>query len=313
MIDVLVLGGGISGLSVAHGLAQRGLKVRLVEASDSFGGVLQSKREEGFLFERGPNTVLATSEAVTRLVDAVGLGDRIQWADDTAAKRYIARRGRLYAVPSGLGSGIMTRLFTMRAKFRLLREPWIKPSPPEANETVAEFVSRRLGPDFLNYAINPMVAGVYAGNPEELEIRSVFPKIYALEEQYGSLIRGMIGGAKERKAREAAGDVARDRARLFSFPDGLQELPLAAARGFAENAATNVRAVSVSAEEGGWRVATEARDGTREEISARAVIPAMDTAGLVKLFPGSELDSLAGSPIPPSPSSAWAGRTSPAA
>ncbi len=299
ILDAVVVGGGISGLAIAHGLARRGFELRLIEASERFGGVLKSARREGFLFEHGPNTVLATSAEVERLVDEVGLAERIQWADSKAGKRYIARRGKLHAVPTGPGAMLTSRLFTTCAKFRLLKEPWIKAEDPEAYESVASFVARRLGPEFLDYAINPMVAGVYAGRPEELEIRSVFPKIHALEREHGSLIRGMIRGAKERKAREASGDVARDRARLFSFPEGLEELPRAIAVELGERAEAGTRVLEIHRDDESWRVVTEAAGGRQETRRARAVVLAVDTPALLRLVPGEALALLEEAPHPP--------------
>ena len=110
----------------------------------------------------------------------------------------------------------------MRAKLAVLREPFVAPRRDGKEESVAEFVVRRLGQEFLDHAIDALVAGVYAGDPYKLSVPQAFPKLGQLEARYGSLIKGQIFGARERKRR---GEVAKDRAPKFSFDEGLQVLP----------------------------------------------------------------------------------------
>jgi oxygen-dependent protoporphyrinogen oxidase len=119
------------------------------------------------------------------------------------------------------GAFFTTRLFSLKSKLGLLKEPFIGPSVGD-DISLADFVRHRLGDEFLEYAINPFVAGVYAGDPEKLSTRAAFPKLYALEKKYGSLIKGAIQGARERKKRN---EVAKDRAKLFSFRDGMDVFP----------------------------------------------------------------------------------------
>ncbi len=298
MRDAIVVGGGISGLTVALELAGSGRDVRLFEASDRLGGVVRSERAGGFLLEHGPNTVLATSGELTRLLAAVGLSERVLWGDATSSKRFVVRDGRLCPVPTSPPAFLGTRLFRWRAKLRLLREPWIAPSAPDAVESLADFVVRRLGPEFLDYAINPFVSGVYAGRPEELEVRTAFSKVWELEQRYGSLIRGAIRGAKERKAREAAGEVAKDRARLFSFPEGNEELPQAMGRHLGAAARTGAEVRSVEPVAGGWRVEGLAR-GVPFVDEARSVVVALPLEGLRRVLPHDGLAGLDEVPYPP--------------
>jgi len=298
MRDAIVVGGGISGLTVAFELAGRGRSVRLYEASSRLGGVIRSERVDGFLLEHGPNTVLATSGELTRLLGAVGLSERVQWGNEASSKRFVVRDGKLRPVPLSPPAFLATRLFRWRAKLRLLREPWIAPSAPDATESLADFVVRRLGPEFLDYAINPFVSGVYAGRPEELEVRTAFSKVWELEQRYGSLIRGAVRGAKERKAREAAGEVAKDRARLFSFPDGNEELPLAIGRHLGDAARTGAEAATLEPVAGGWRVSGTAA-GVPWSDEARAVVVAVPLAALRALLPQPELAGLDEVPYPP--------------
>jgi oxygen-dependent protoporphyrinogen oxidase len=123
-------------------------------------------------------------------------------------------------------------LFSLSAKLRLLAEPFIPRSAPEIEESLAQFVLRRIGREFLDYAINPFVAGVYAGDPHRLSVRQAFPKLHALEQRYGSLIKGQILGARERKRRA---EVSKQNAPKFSFQNGLQELVLALQHNLADS------------------------------------------------------------------------------
>ncbi|HEX9658215.1 MAG TPA: protoporphyrinogen oxidase, partial [Bacteroidota bacterium] len=220
--STLIIGGGISGLTTAFWLKERGVNVMLLEKETTVGGTMKTIHEDEWLIETGPNSALDTTPLFGHMFDRLGiLGERID-ADPAASKRYILRDKMLHALPTSPGSFLGTRLWSLPGKLRLLKEPFVKPAYKE--ETIAEFVERRLGREFLDYAINPFVAGVYAGNPEQLSVRAAFPKLYALEKKYGGLIKGMIFGWQERKQRS---EKAKDRAGMFSFKNGMETFPLA--------------------------------------------------------------------------------------
>lgn len=221
-----IIGGGITGLTLAYYLEKAGLQPVVYEKGTEAGGVMRSRREDGWLAEHGPNTVMARTTKIHDLVREVGLGDDMIYANPEASKRFIVRGGHPRALPTGLGSFLGTGLFSWKAKLRLLKEPFIPPWDNQSEESLAHFVERRLGREFLDYAINPFVAGVYAGSPQQLSVKHAFAKLYELEQKYGSLIKGQFKGAKERKQRE---DVPKTEARLFSFREGLQQLPKALA------------------------------------------------------------------------------------
>jgi protoporphyrinogen/coproporphyrinogen III oxidase len=216
---ILVVGAGISGLTLARQLLHRGAEVLLIEADARAGGAIETTHEEGFLCEAGPNSMLVKSPSVRAFFTELGLGDRIVPANEAANKRFIVRRGRPVAVPMSPLQAVTTPLFSLGAKFRFLGEPF-RPACPEEDETVASFVSRRLGPEFLEYAIGPMTSGIYAGDPGRLSIRYAFPKVWALERKGGSLIRGTLKLKKERRQRGEPPF----KAQMLSFRDGLGEL-----------------------------------------------------------------------------------------
>ncbi|MBN2364527.1 MAG: protoporphyrinogen oxidase [Calditrichaeota bacterium] len=219
--DVFVAGGGISGLASAHFLQKSNLSVLVMEKENRFGGSIQTVRKDGFLIEYGPNSTLDTSPIIHELFADVGIEDQMEYASEESNNRYIMRDGQLNALPMGPIAFLKTPHFSPAAKFRLLKEPFIKPSDPETEESLADFVIRRLGKEFLDYAIDPFVAGVYAGVPEELSVKSGFPKLYALEQKYGSLIKGAVLGARERKRRA---EKSKQAARLFSFAGGMESM-----------------------------------------------------------------------------------------
>lgn len=225
MSNLIVIGAGISGLTAAFWAKRSGWEVTVLEAAPVPGGTMRTVHENGWLVETGPNSALETTPVFREMYALLGMESERRYANAESNKRYVLRGGRLYPIPMSPGAFLATRLWSTRGKLRLLKEPLIGRGTKE--ETIAEFVERRLGRELLDYGINPFVAGVYAGSPEQLSVRSAFPKLYALEEKYGGLIKGMIKGARERKRRA---EVAKDRARMFSFARGMQTFPDALAR-----------------------------------------------------------------------------------
>jgi oxygen-dependent protoporphyrinogen oxidase len=225
--SVAIIGGGITGLTAAFYLQRNGIPVTVYEASGRVGGVIQSLREDGYLAEFGPNTILETSPKVGQLIRDAGLqAQRLDPAPEAEA-RYVVRYRRPIAMPASLLGFLSTALFTTKAKLAVLREPFVPARRDAKEESIADFVLRRLGREFLDHAIDALVAGVYAGDPYKLSLPQAFPKLAQLEARYGSLIKGQILGARERKKR---GEVAKDRAAKFSFDEGLQVLPEALRR-----------------------------------------------------------------------------------
>ena len=262
-IDVAILGAGISGLTVAFWLKKQGESVVCLEASDRPGGSITTWAGQGFRFELGPNTVLNNALEIDRLCEAAGiLSERIK-AAPASKKRFIVKDGALLALPGGPLGFLSTPLFSMGAKLRLMKEPFIGRATQE--ETIAQFVRRRLGEELLQYAVGPFVSGVYAGDPEKLSVRHATAKIYALEEKHGSLIRGAIA---KRKGPAPAGG-------LFSFPEGLGYLPETLAASLGEGYRPHTAVLSVERAECGYKVRARGVDGAVSEIVARAVVSAL--------------------------------------
>jgi protoporphyrinogen/coproporphyrinogen III oxidase len=239
-----VVGGGISGLTVAHKLVLSGHDVTCFEGGGRIGGLIRTERHEGFMCEVGPQAILDGGRDVRALFEELGLTERVCVPAPAARKRYVFLRGRLRAVPSGPLSLLSTDLFGAQAKWRLLREPFVEPRPPDApDESVLDFGVRRLGTEAAHALIEPAVIGLFAGDAARLSMKSAFPRVAALEATHGSLLRGLRAAR-----RQGAGP-----GKSVSFPDGLEEIP----RALAKKLEGHLVPASVQAllrEPGGWRV-----------------------------------------------------------
>lgn len=276
---VAVVGGGISGLSVAHFLKRAGAEVMIFEKNGTPGGTIGTRMTEGFLVEIGPSSTSETNFVIDEMLADLGMKDEKVYANDGSKYRYIVRGGELYALPGGPGSFISTRLWSARAKFRLLGEPFIGRATRE--ESIAEFVKRRLGREFLDYAINPFVAGVYAGNPSDLSVRAAFPKLYALEEKYGGLLKGTLQGARERRRRA---DKAKVSAKLVSFKSGMGVLPSTIAKSLGDAVLFNTPVISVKPESACYRLGFVEKGKTSGEVFDCVVLstPAYSAAQIIR-------------------------------
>ncbi|MEN8661350.1 MAG: protoporphyrinogen oxidase [Lentimonas sp.] len=252
MPKTCIIGAGISGLAIAWQIQRTGGKCTILEASDHVGGAMRSNRSGDYLAEEGPNSILLNSTDIESFLYSIpGLKERIVEASPEANKRFIVRSGKPHAVPMGPISAITTPLWSLRGKLRVLKEPFIKAIDSGTEESVADFVRRRLGDELYKYGINPLVGGIYSGDPEKLSLRYGFPKLYKFEQTHGGLIRGAIG--KMREAQKS--DTPKMRKRIISFKNGMGELPqkLSAALG-GDRLRTGVSIQSIRRVENKWVV-----------------------------------------------------------
>ena len=300
-VDVIVVGAGLSGLVAGDRLQRAGLSVQVLEAAPRPGGVIGSERHGGVLFERGPNSGMDTSPAINTLLDDLGIRSQRLDASKASSRRYVLRGGRLVALPMSGGSFLTTPLFSLGAKLRLFAEPFISRAPADIEESIARFVRRRLGREFLDYAVEPFVSGIYAGDPEHLSVRAAFPRLHALEQRYGSLLRGALLGARERRRKA---EKSKSGAVSFSFRDGMQTLTNALAA-VLRDVQCGTRVVQLVRDPDGSYLVTVDRAGEADHASslrARAIVlavPAHAGAALVRGLAPDAAESLDAIPYAP--------------
>jgi protoporphyrinogen/coproporphyrinogen III oxidase len=289
--QVIVVGAGISGLACAMRLHELGVNVRVLEAADRAGGLICTARENGFLFESGPQSFQLTTD-LRALVRAAGCESQLIEANPSLP-RYVLRRGKLRLAPMSPPSLLTSPLLSARAKLRIATEPFRRSQPRTDDESFADFVRRRFGTEILEYLAGPFVSGIFAGDPEKLSLRSAFPSLAVWESEYGSIIRG---------AMKSRGSGERVRSTLASFQAGMSTLLDAMVCKLQPEIATGMTVNSIeSSGPNLWRISCS--DGSQSEpLSGSAIVlatPAYTSAKILQRV--SESIALALSSIPYAP------------
>ena len=273
-LDVLVVGGGISGLATAHCLARSGLAVEVWEGAERVGGKIRTTAKEGYRLESAASMVVNFRAELDPFMRAAGL-EKSKRARSPMARRYVLGGERLVEVPSGPMDMLRTTILSTAGKLRLLAEP-LAPSGRNPHESVAEFVSRRLGREFLEKLFEPYVAGPLASDADLAEARATLPRLTALEKRYGSLALGALLGKVWRRGSGARPDA-------FSFDGGMATLveTLAGRGGF--RVRNRMRVTEVWPVRGGWMTRGVVGDTPRTTFSRQLVLstPADVAAGLL--------------------------------
>lgn len=298
---VAVIGAGLTGLAAAHALHRAGRTVVVFEADDAPGGVIRSASAPGgWLIEAGPNSMQETPEVAALLAD-LGLTPRRLAAAPAAKNRYIVRDGHLRALPASPPALLGSSLFSIGTKARLLTELFQRPRQRAADLPLADFFREHFGSELLNYALDPFVSGIYAGDARRLSARHAFPSLWAAERDHGSIVRGMI--AKARAKRPTSSTRRSGPPPIVSFPEGLAELPLALAASLPAGALrlnAPVRQITRASatQEGGWTL-----DAAPGETFARVLLtlpaPALTRLCVDADTPDADLAALAAVPHPP--------------
>lgn len=259
MLDAIILGAGPAGLAVGHALHRAGRSVRIIEPSGRVGGSIRTHQQDGWLVETGPNTLQLEGPEDAALLASYGLADATQVADLQSARRFIYAHGKLH----GLGPSPLTilsaSLLSFGGKLRLLSEPF-RPAGGLPDETVTAFATRRFGPEAAGLLMDPIVSGVHAGNPDRLVMAACFPRIKALERDYGSVLKGLLRGPKTRR-------------QVVGFPQGMQQLAEAMAEPLRANSLRLQSVVtSIRRDQHGWQAAWRGPDGVEEGASARHLV-----------------------------------------
>jgi oxygen-dependent protoporphyrinogen oxidase len=218
-VDVAIIGGGISGLATAYALKLQGLDVVVLERQTRSGGNAQTERFGGFQMEHGPSTVNAAITAAARLSGKLGLDDSRCDLGDGVKNRYLVSGGNLSGISTKPMRFLKSNYISLPGRLRMMAEFMLPHQLEGEDETVMSFCSRRFGREFAEQVIDPMVAGIYAGKATELSVSAVFPKLVALEREFGSVSLGMF-----RRYQQGA---KMPGSRLYSWRDGIGALPRA--------------------------------------------------------------------------------------
>jgi len=260
---ICILGGGLSGLSTAWKKKKEGHHITLIESGPQVGGVLQSEKKNGYLLDYGANTLSLRNQNTSDTLEKMGALTHALDANPKANKRFIVRNQKLVALPLNFKSFLSSPFLSPKGKLRMLLEPFLPKGNLDKLESVADFISRRLGQEALTYCGNPFISGIYASAPETLNLANAFPALYEMEQQHRSLFIGMLKtrGSKKTKTR------------LLSFPEGMQQLGFLIQKNLKpEEVLTNESVLTVTRLAQGWKVKSRNIAGNLSELVCDEVI-----------------------------------------
>ena len=278
--SIAILGAGITGLVAAHRLTQLGNRVRIFEQSGRIGGAIRSERSGSWLIEAGPNSLQTGEPALTKILTELDLDSKLIAANPTAKNRYIVRGGQPIVAPLSPPALFKSKLFSFGAKLKILAELRCRPRVRTNDVSLADLIRGHFGSEFVDYALDPLVSGVYAGNPARLSARYAFPKMWALEQKHGSLLRGQASEAKARRAADSAPP------RIASFSEGLQVLPDALGARLPPGCIAFNASLEAITPGAGWNVIWNQGEATHTQ-AFDAIVVALPAPALARLRIGS--------------------------
>ncbi len=272
--SIAIIGAGVGGLSAAYHLQKSGHHAVVFELSDRVGGVIETVQDSGYLCEWGPNSLMIGDTRIEQLLSDIGLDSQTLDANTAAKKRFIVENDTVTALPSGLLQLLCTSTVSIKGKFRALKEPWIRKSPADSKESLADFMQRRFGTEIVSKLVNPFISGIYAGDPQKLSVKHAFPKIFALEQEFGSLIGGMIR-SRSNNTNGSNTQHKLAKKRIVSFQHGMEALPNAIAENLEQGSIileAVIGGISQNANKNCWHMDWRCPNGTTGQGSFDAVI-----------------------------------------
>jgi len=293
-MTIAVVGGGISGLSLAHALKARGREVVVLEAQERAGGLIRSERADGFLLEWGPNSLLDREPALRTFVDALGLSERLVPAHPSVKRRFLYTRGALRALPGSPPAFLKSDVLPLGAKLRVLGEVFSSRAPPGADESLARFGRRHLGRRATETLVDAAQTGIYAGDPEKQSVAAVFPQLVRMEREHRSLVLALVRG--ERQRRKSPPPPSSLTGAVMSFEGGLGTLVKALAEALGPAVQCGVSLEGLSREGAGFRLSLSRGKGAETLLCNEVVLstPAYVSAQVVRPLDAALADELAG-------------------
>lgn len=306
---VAVIGGGISGLSTAHRLTELDpeVSVTLFEQADRVGGLLQTHREDGFLFEWGADNFITTMPWAVNLCRRIGFEDQLVETDSRHRGAFVLRNGKLRRIPQGfivmapsrIWPVVTTPILSPWGKLRMAAEVLVPKREGDEDESLAGFVSRRFGRETYERLVQPLIGGIYTGDPSKLSVRATMPRFREMEKNHGSLIRAVMGQMKNR-AGSSDKNSSGGRYSMFVAPkEGVSSLVEAVANRLPDGTVRVNAGVSAlkRGEDGGWWVSHGANGSgvtdTERFDTVVVATPARRAAELVKETDDGLADNLA--------------------
>ncbi len=310
VIDTLIVGAGISGLTLAHTLHKQKKQILLAESQNRVGGNITTGKKDGFCWEEGPNS-FAPNLAILKLATEVGLKDDLLLAD-RHLPRFVYWQNKLHPVPMNPHSAVTSNLLSFGGKFRALLGALGFVSPIVGNEifsefgeeTVRQFFLRHLGKEVTERLVSPFVSGVFAGDVDQLAAKSAFRKIYNLAKVGGGLVPGAILTAKDRK-KSSSSDPNLPKVKpgeLGSFKDGLERLPQTIAANLKDTLKLNWQIINLQKTENKTYIAEFNTPEGLQTVETRSIVlttPAHITTEILKSVAPVASESLKVIPYPP--------------
>jgi protoporphyrinogen/coproporphyrinogen III oxidase len=212
---VIIIGAGITGLALGFLLKQKNVAFIILEKESRAGGIVLSHQQEGYLFDIGPHTALS-DESVEQFIEQCGLKNELLFPQAVSDKRFVLRDNKLHELKPSPVNLVTTSLLSSKGKFRLFAEPFIPKRNNDSDESLHDFVKRRFGIEVADYLLNPFIAGIYAGRPEEMSAQAVFPKLVEMEAVHGSVVKAFRAEIKK--------NPKGTQRKVFSFKNGMQQL-----------------------------------------------------------------------------------------
>ncbi len=250
---IAIIGAGISGLSLAYFLQKKGIEYVLLEASNRVGGLINTSFVDGYTLETGPNSILCNAE-LTSFLQEIGLEKDIVQPVEISKNRFIFKEGKLRKLPSSPLNLFLGSYFNWETKKKIFKE-WSLGAVENQNptETIAQFFERRFNKDVFDYAVQPFVSGIYAGDATKILVNKAFPQLQKMEKQYGSILKGMM--------KEASGN----RKKSLNFKNGMEQLPLALASKL-KNVHLNTSVKNITQSGDGFEVVTPSQTFTANKV-----------------------------------------------